>query len=118
MEIDLEPEFAPADDIIGALESIPGIHDNLSECMVARQKMERSYRTSLAAIREVAALTQVEVAEKMGIAQSAVSRIERREVWLLSTMKAYFDALGAEASLKIRIAGTDHTIGFDELVAA
>jgi DNA-binding XRE family transcriptional regulator len=118
MEINFEPEFASADDIIAALESIPGINDNLNERIAAREQMERSYRTSLAAIREVAALTQNEVAQKMGVAQSAVSRLERRDDWLLSTMKSYFDALGAEASLNIRIAGTNHTIRFDELVAS
>jgi hypothetical protein len=72
MTINLEPEFAPADDLIAALESIPGINDDLEERVLARVEMERSYLAGLSAVREVAALTQNEVAHKMGIAQSAV----------------------------------------------
>jgi hypothetical protein len=33
-------------------------------------------------------------------------------------MKAYFDALGVEASLNIRISGTEHIIPFSDLASA
>ena len=114
--IDTESDFAPIDDVLNELESIAGINDNIDERIASRDRMERSYRMGLATIREVAALTQTEVAERMGIGQTAVSRIENRDDWLLSTMKAYFDAIGAEASINIRLAGVEHNIALSKLI--
>lgn len=109
-------EFAPADDVFAALESIPGINDDLAEREAAREQMERHHRIGLATIRKVAELTQTEVAEKMGIRQTSVSRLEARPDILLSTMKAYFDAVGAEATITIRIGNVEHQVRLDELV--
>lgn len=109
-------EFAPADDVFDALESIPGINDDLPEREAAREQMERQHRVGLATIRSVAALTQAEVAEKMGVRQTSVSRLEARPDMLLSTMKAYFDAVGAEAVITIRVGDVEHRVPLDELV--
>lgn len=109
-------EFAPADDVFAALESIPGINDDLAERDAAREQMERQHRSGLATIRQVAALTQAEVAEKMGVRQTSVSRLEGRPDMLLSTMKAYFDAVGAEATITIRIGDVEHRVALDEVV--
>lgn len=109
-------EFAPADDVFAALESIPGINDDLAERETARDQMERQHRVGLATIRQVAALTQAEVAEKMGVRQTSVSRLEARPDILLSTMKAYFDAVGAEAVITIRVGDVEHRVALDELV--
>jgi DNA-binding XRE family transcriptional regulator len=109
-------EFAPADDVFAALESIPGINDDLPQREAARDQMEREHKIGLATIRQVAHLTQTEVAKKMGIRQTSVSRLEARPDMLLSTMKAYFDAVGAEATIVIRIGGVEQHIGLDELV--
>lgn len=78
--------------------------------------MERAHRVGLATIRQVAALTQAEVAEKMGVRQTSVSRLEARPDMLLSTMKGYFDAVGAEATITIRVGGTEQHVRLDELV--
>lgn len=109
-------EFAPADDVFAALESIPGINDDLTQREAAREQMERRRRIGLATIRQVAALTQAEVAEKMGVRQTSVSRLEARPDILLSTMKAYFDAVGAEATITIRVGDVEHRVALDELV--
>lgn len=109
-------EFAPADDVFAALESIPGINDDLPQREAAREQMEREHRIGLATIRQVAALTQAEVAEKMGVRQTSVSRLEARPDMLLSTMKAYFDAVGAEATITIRVGDVEHRVSLDELV--
>lgn len=109
-------EFAPADDVFAALESIPGINDDRAERNAAREQMERQHRIGLATIRQVAALTQAEVAEKMGIRQTSVSRLEARPDMLLSTLKAYFDAVGADATITIRIGGVEHRVALNELV--
>lgn len=109
-------DFAPADDVFAALESIPGINDDLTDRQAAREQMERQHRVGLATIRQVAALTQTEVAEKMGVRQTSVSRLEARPDMLLSTMKAYFDAVGAEATITIKVGGIEHRVALDELV--
>lgn len=109
-------EFASADDVFVALESIPGVNGDLAEREAAREQMERQHRVGLATIRQVAALTQAEVAEKLGVGQTSVSRLEARPDVLLSTLKAYFDAVGAEATITIRIGDTEHRVALDEVV--
>lgn len=115
-KIDTESAFAPIDDVVEALESLPGIDDDLPEREAAQQQAERQHKIGLATIRQVAALTQAEVAERMGVRQTSVSRLESRPDMLLSTMKAYFDAVGAEATITIRVGGTEHSVRLDELV--
>jgi predicted XRE-type DNA-binding protein len=115
-KIDLESAFAPIDDVMEALESVPGINDDLPQRQAAREQMERQHRVGLAAIRQVAALTQVEVAEKMGVRQTSVSRLEAWPDMLLSTMKASFGALGAEAIITIRIGDFEQHARLDELI--
>lgn len=115
-KIDTESAFAPIDDVMETLESLPGIDDDRAERDEAQEQAERHYRIGLATIRQVAALTQTEVAEKMGVRQTSVSRLEARPDMLLSTMKAYFDAVGAEATITIRVGGTEHHVRLDELV--
>lgn len=117
-EIEYEPQsgFAPADDVFELLESVPGINDDLAEREAASEQMEREHRIGLATIRQVAALTQAEVAEKLGVVQTSVSRMETRGDMLLSTMKSYFDAVGAEATITIRVGGVEHKARLDELL--
>lgn len=115
-ETEQQAEFAPADDVFEALESIPGLNDNLAERLAAREQMEREHWAGLATIRQVAALTQAEVAQKLGVRQTSVSRLESRPDMLLSTMKAYFDAVGAEAEITIRVNGVEHRVALEDLV--
>ena len=108
--------FAPADDVFAALESIAGLNDDKSGRDAARDQMEREYRIGLATIRQVAALTQAEVARKMGIRQTSVSRLEARPDMLLSTLKAYVDAVGAEATIIVRVGEVEHRASLAELL--
>lgn len=111
-----EVTFAPIDDVLADLESVPGINDDLPQRVAAREQMERQHRIGLATIRQVAALTQTEVAERMGIRQTSVSRLESRPDMLLSTMKSYFEAVGAEATITITVGGVRHEVSLDALV--
>lgn len=112
--------FGPADDVFELLEAIPGIDDNLPERLEFRAQMEREHKVGLAQIREVAALTQAEVAAKMGKTQTGVSRLEHRDDMLLSTLKKYLEAIGADAVITVRVGQDAHQhhlrIGLDELV--
>jgi transcriptional regulator with XRE-family HTH domain len=56
-------------------------------------------------IRRAAGLTQVELATAMHTSQGQISRIERQSDFLLSTLRAYLTALGAEASLVVSVDG-------------
>ena len=53
-------------------------------------------------LRAIAGLTQVEVAEAMGVAQAEVSRLEGRKDSKLSTIERYVEALGGEVEVVAR----------------
>jgi hypothetical protein len=56
-------------------------------------------------LRRTAGLTQVEVARRLGISQSDLSKLERRADVRVSTLRAYVEALGGALRLMIA-AGT------------
>jgi transcriptional regulator with XRE-family HTH domain len=59
----------------------------------------------LAEIRRAAGRTQVELATALNTSQGQISRIERQSDFLLSTLRAYLTALGAQASLVVAVGG-------------
>ena len=72
---------------------------------VAAERAERrrvAYGTALAALRRARSLTQVTLAEQLGVAQGEVSRIEHQADLLLSTLARYVDGMGGELSLMVR----------------
>lgn len=62
-------------------------------------------------------LTQEEVAELLDVTQAFVSKFERREDVLLSSLYAYIHALGGELELRVRLPGHEdvRVTQFDEL---
>lgn len=60
----------------------------------------------LKSARMFAGLTQVEVAQRLGMQQSAVSRIENEADMRISTMERYLDVLGAKIELNARFNGS------------
>lgn len=50
-------------------------------------------------LRRARTLTQVRMAKKLGMTQDGVSRLEKRTDVLLSTLRAYIEALGGKLSL-------------------
>lgn len=63
--------------------------------------------TTLAEARKRAGLTQTQVAERLGVGQSDVSKLERRADVRLSTLRAYARALGARLRVGIQGPGED-----------
>jgi transcriptional regulator with XRE-family HTH domain len=63
----------------------------------------------LAALRQAAELTQVELARRMGVTQAAVSRMEQPDDLLLSTLNAYLEAVGGHATGVVRFADGHET---------
>lgn len=70
-----------------------------------RRGSQQREATTLAEARERADLTQTQVAERLGIGQSDVSKLERRSDVLLSTLRAYARAIGAR--LHVALEGPD-----------
>jgi len=62
---------------------------------------------SLAETRAGTGLTQTQVAERMGIGQSDVSKLERRADLRLKTLQAYARALGAKLVIALRLPGEE-----------
>src|SRR4051794_27973674 len=60
--------------------------------------------------RQAAGLTQRELAQKMGVSQAQVARIEKRgyDAYTLTSLRRYVQALGAGFSLEVQIKQTGH----------
>jgi DNA-binding XRE family transcriptional regulator len=65
-----------------------------------RDALEECDRQGYAAVRKARELTQVEVAERLGIDQASVSALENRSDLLLSTLAKYIRALGGEMQIQ------------------
>lgn len=57
--------------------------------------------------RQAAGLTQRELAQRLGVSQAQVARIEKRgyEAYTLNTLRRYVQALGEGFSLDVRVCG-------------
>ena len=55
--------------------------------------------------RQAAGLTQAQLAERLGVSQSQVAKIERRgyEAYTLTTLRRYVRALGVDFALEVKI---------------
>jgi hypothetical protein len=73
-------------------------------------------RIGLHKLRQARQQTQVAVAEKLKIAQGAVSRMEKQSDFLLSTLREYVGALGGQ--LELRVVFPDGDFVIDTLASA
>ena len=65
----------------------------------------------LAAIRRAAGLTQNELAANLGVGQAQISKIERQDDMLISTLASYLVALGVETKLVVQMG--DQVVTYD-----
>lgn len=68
-----------------------------------------AYGEALAGLRRARSLTQVALAEQLGVAQGEVSRIEHQTDLLLSTLTRFVDGMGGDAALLVRF-GDNETV--------
>ena len=54
-------------------------------------------------IRRATGLTQIELAANLGLGQAQISKVERQDDMLISTLASYLKALGVNASLVIEV---------------
>src|SRR6266540_5271731 len=81
--------FVRGNERLDRLLARPDIAASVAEVEAEAREMDRFYAENLAMIRRAGDLTQVEVAEKLGVGQAVVSRLERRSEMLLSTLADY-----------------------------
>jgi len=77
---------------------------------VARHREEALAELGLYELRRSENVSQVELAERLDITQSAVSKIEHAEDVRLSTLRDYVEALGGHLELRARFADRDVAI--------
>ena len=65
----------------------------------------------LAAIRRATGLTQTELSHSLGVGQAQISKVERQDDMLLSTLASYLKALGVTASLLVEVGA--QTVTYD-----
>lgn len=81
-----------------------------------RRETERMLaEMELGQLREQAEVSQAELAERLETAQGAVSRLEKQQDMLLSTLRDYIRAIGGR--LEIRAIFRDRAIALDHLGA-
>lgn len=88
-------KFRAANDRIAQLAADPLIADDVQEFAAERERVNRVHARGLADIRRASKLTQQQMAELLGTDQGTVSKIERRDDLLLSTLRHYLAAAGA-----------------------
>ncbi len=69
---------------------------------------------SLSELREIAGLTQVEMAERLGIRQSNISKLESRGDMMISTLTSYLSQFGAEMEINVKLGGKRFVLKIEE----
>lgn len=100
--------FVDATDRVDRMLADPQTAASVAEIRAAGEEMDRIYAMNLAMIRKAGELTQGDVATRLGIGQGDVSKLERRDDWLLSTLLKYLTAAGAEdARIVVTVRGQE-----------
>jgi hypothetical protein len=93
-----QPGFVRGNARLDQLLADPRLAADVVAAHADAYEMDRVYAMNLAMIRKAAQMTQVEVARKLGVGQGVVSRLERRDDMLLSTLHDYLMATGADSA--------------------
>lgn len=93
---DMSTTFSSMNDRISELVESPLVADDVRRHTAQREHANRVHAQGLADIRKAANLTQQQLATALQTDQGTVSRIERRRDLLLSTLREYLAATGAE----------------------
>lgn len=104
--------FVRGNDQLARLLADPDTSAEVTEARGQVAEMDRAHAMSLAMIRKAGELTQVEVAQRLGVGQGVVSRLENRDDMLLSTLHSYLTAAGAVA-VHIVVTMRDQQIDLD-----
>jgi DNA-binding transcriptional regulator YiaG len=100
---------------LGRLKADPEMAKEIAAISKLWVEADRKYLQNIPAIRKAAELTQSEVAEKLGMAQAGVSRLENQGDMLLSTLGKYLEAVGEHPRLVVKINGEDYELDLGAL---
>jgi len=103
-----DTEFVRGNDKIARAMADPERAARVRQVRDQMDAADHAYGATLAAIRKAGSLTQEQIAERLGVTQGAVSQMERRPDMLLSTLRDYLVAAGAQRPrLLVTIDGAD-----------
>ena len=85
---------------VSELRETPGYEE-----MYAEEAAKSELWLQLVGARQKAGLTQAQLAERLGVTQSWVARIEKQgyDSYTLNTLRRYVEALGGDFSLEVKI---------------
>ena len=108
--------FARGNDRLNELLARPDVAAGVAQVEAEAREMDRLHAENLAKIRRAGQLTQVEVAAKLGVGQGFISRLERGDDMLLSTLADYLHATGArQPRLVVTLNGVEVELDLDRL---
>lgn len=110
--------FTDITDEVDALLADPKLAPTIAEHGAEMTDADRRYAMGLAAVRHVFDLTQTELAERLGVTQANVAKIEKRSDLLVSTLRSYLGALGGEVRIVVSFHGREVELSLDALERA
>jgi DNA-binding transcriptional regulator YiaG len=87
--------FVRGNDRLERMLADPATAERVEAILAEGDELDRIYAMNLAMVRKAGELTQAEIAHRLGTDQGNVSRLERQEDMLLSTLASYLSATGA-----------------------
>jgi DNA-binding transcriptional regulator YiaG len=97
--------FVSGDERVRRLRERADLTDQVASAREQMRDADRTYAMGLAAIRRAADLTQTELARQLGVSQAAVAKTEQRHDLLLSTLRAYLEAIGGQVRIVVTFPG-------------
>jgi DNA-binding XRE family transcriptional regulator len=76
--------------------------DRRQQIEIRTQELKAEY-LALQELRQLLGLTQAEVAQKLGMPQSNISRLEKSSDMLISTLRGYVEAVGGKLEIAIEM---------------
>src|SRR5260370_6716563 len=92
---------------IKAGDFIAKLHEHEQRGIAAEAERLIFEELTLSAIRDARRHSQIELADKLGIQQPAVSKIERKADLYVSTLRSYIEAIGGELEILVRFPDRD-----------
>jgi len=97
--------FLAGDERVRRLREKPGLAEDVASACEEMREADRVHAMGLAALRRAADLTQTEIARSLGVSQAAIAKTEQRHDLLLSTLKAYLEAIGGHMRIIVSFEG-------------
>ena len=111
-------EFTDITKEVDELLADPGLAGKIADHRAEMRAADRRYAMGLAAVRHAFDLTQTELADRLGVSQANVAKIEKRSDLLLSTLRSYLGALGGDVRIVVSFQGGEVEVTLDALEKA